>query len=304
MKKLFAIVLSFAAISLCGCIQDKIFDRQPGDDEVLVTSTIDGLSTRASIVQFATGNAIGIYKLPAGAADFETAHRENAHYTYTGESKFAPIDEPSKLFWKETAVDFVAYYPYEAGVESDDIYDIDVTDQIDFLYSEKVTNKTKTDGTVNFTFHHKLSKVIFDITDEDTDIDLTGISVVIKGLNTTAGFDLETGTLGTAGTVADIATTTYDVADNKAKAYAIVLPATGAGFEVVFTLADGYTATQAFSGKDFAADMQRTYPITLKIEEEQLEIEVGGSTIDPWGDGGSEEPTEVEKTYPQLTKVV
>lgn len=303
MKKIFAIALSFAAISLTGCIQDKIVDRQPvAGGEVRVTSTIDGNSTRASIDNFTTGNAIGIYKLPAGAADFSTAHRENAQYTYAGEGNFAPFDETHKLFWKETAVDFVAYYPYEALTAGDFTYDIDVTEQTDFLYSDKVTNKTE--GTVNFLFHHKLSKIKFEVTSEDTDIDLEGMTVVIKGMNTLAEFDLEASELEILEDSADDIIATIDgVTGTTATAHALVLPASGyPTFDVEITLANGDTDTETFTNKNFVADKQHTYELNLTIVDEQLEIGVGGSTIDPWEDGDTSDDVTTEEPEPVINE--
>ncbi|MDR2890394.1 MAG: fimbrillin family protein [Alistipes sp.] len=284
MKKILAIAISFAAITLSGCVRDEVVPFK--SSEVRVTSTID--ATRASIDEFQNGCEIGIYKLPAGEA-FASAHRANARYVYSGDGGFAPFSDDHKMMWQPTAVDFVAYYPYVAGVEADHIYRIDATQQVDLLYSEKVAGKTE--GTVDFTFHHALAKVNFVVTNENPDLSLEGMTAVVKGMNTVAGFDLATGVLGAASVPADIAATL----DNPASLHAIVLPGTGVDFTVEFTVEGETVTVPAYTGKTFEADKQYTFPVTFKANQDgPIAVVVGDATIHPWEDGGTEPNVDVE----------
>jgi len=121
-------------------------------------------------------------------------------------------------------VTFFAYWPYSSGSDADFArtgirpsdkpsakFTISVPDtrqpgeQIDFLFSEFETDKTKTDGKITFKFHHMLSKVMFEIyalsptADELPDpepadaykltgVELTIKSITLKNLYTQAGY--------------------------------------------------------------------------------------------------------------------
>ncbi len=299
MKKITIIAASIAVASLTlalsGCENEKGGKQKKN---VEFTSVIDRHATRAAIDNFETGGKIGVYMLAQGAESFDDQSKvlaSNAPYVYKGGSRFDKgPGQPTLYFPEENTVDFVAYYPWSADVvDAGHKYAIDVTRQVDFLYSDEATGKSATDSPVQLKFHHKLAKLKFALTDTEG-VSLEGISARITGMNTTATFDLETGVMGEASTIAEIPVT-LDVAEGAAASmHAIVLPGTYASFEIVFTLANGQTARKIIENKTYAADYQYTCVMTFSPSPVQIKIVSDG--IEEWGGGGSETVDPIVKT--------
>lgn len=169
------------------------------------------------------------------------------------------------------------------GQTLSDTYPVNVASQatqasqaaIDLLWSNDATAKSKGTTAVELTFKHMLSKVIINIVQPSTispnttglvNADLTGMTVTIKGMNTSANFNLATGGLGTYSTIADINTFTA-IAGKKYEA--IVLPGSFAIGALKMEFALNKNPNEVFTRKnieleDFEPGKVYTYNITLK----------------------------------------
>jgi len=189
---------------------------------------------------------------------------------------------------------------------SDDVYPINLSNQEtslvahDLLYARSNNDGTgHTEGTVSLGFTHQLAKIIINIVDNKTGAIITPDAggMIIKGMNTTANFDLKTGLLSGAATSTDI--TPYM---NGSSTEAILLPFTVADYHDVIMTVGGnkylWTMSDKFSGLAMQAGYSYTFKVTLntsEIPDVEL-VQFNGSSISPWGDGGGEaqEPTEPE----------
>ena len=111
------------------------------------------------------------------------------------------------------------------------------------MYSNNATGLSKTSGTANLNFAHKLAKIEFTVKAGNGVADVNGLSVAYKNVNTTASLDLATGTLSGAATPKDVTAKTTAKAPGQF-VEAILLPGDYSAKTVVFTLASGtYTWT-------------------------------------------------------------
>ena len=199
----------------------------------------------------------------------------------------------------------MAYYPYLSTM-SDDVYPINLSNQAASLVAHDLLYATSnnggsghTAGTISLSFTHQLTKIIINIVDNETGAILTPDAggVIIKGMNTTANFDVKTGVLSGAATPTDI--TPYM---NGSSTEAILLPFTVANEHQVVIVVDGNKFLWNMSDKFRGLAMQAGYSYTFKVTvntSEILDVELvhfDGSSITPWGDGGGDvqEPNEPE----------
>ena len=186
------------------------------------TANLSG-RTRAYNNMWEPGDGIGVYMLRAGSVNNWNATnllgKTNAHYGHNSLTAaaglvFSGVDDANKLYWPTdgSAVDFVAYYPRTEAISDDYFYPVDVSEQdpskekIDLLWTN--TAKIHSSGSPALQFTHKMAKLVINVTD-GSGADITDLTATIKGLNTTARFDLRNGTFGSEGNVADI--TPFDI---------------------------------------------------------------------------------------------
>ena len=129
------------------------------------------------------------------------------------------------------------------------------------------------------------------------------MTVALQNVNTTAAFDLATGTLGSAAGQANV----NMLVDATAKtAEAIILPGDGP-IEVAFTF-NGETKTGTMDTPSFAAGSKYTYNVSLSMGDAENAVHFGNATITDWtdvpgneidinfdGEGGGDEPIEAVK---------
>ena len=133
-----------------------------------------------------------------------------------------------------------------------------------------------------------MSKVIFNITADDQISTLTGLTVSITNLKTSADFDLGYKTLTDKGNAATIAMKTT-VTGTTAFAEGIILPTTAASRKFVFVLSiNGESVTFEWdaSTQVFAQGKKNTYNLTLTSQGVKVNA---ASSIDNWGEGDTED---------------
>lgn len=187
------------ALLLTGLLPACSSDDDTANGSGTALQVTSGIQTRAVDNVWESGDAIGIFMLNGTSTDTYI----NTLYTTTsnGESgTFLPASTIIYLPADGSSRDFIAYYPYQQGM-SYSIYKIDLSDQsdqsaIDFLLAKKVTGKSRTDYQADFTFEHKLSKVIVHFKPGDglSENDLAGTTVKLTRQRVSANFNVLTET--------------------------------------------------------------------------------------------------------------
>lgn len=223
-----------------------------GIDQVATPQTTPG--TRASGTTWSSGDAIGIFMVGNGSANVMMSAANKQYTTPTGGSNFA-AEAGHEIYYPQTsAVDFIAYYPYNAAHTALGNIDVEIGVQtaqptFDLLWAKADNsgngyNKDADAGTmVALAFEHKLAKLTMDCkADPSLGVgNLDGMTVSITGMNTRNTFGLGTGTfVGTPADPAPIEARQTTRADGFDATYdAIILPAGYATNEVKVTFTVG-----------------------------------------------------------------
>lgn len=294
---------------LGSCADNDENSQWTDPNQVQFTASIQGLVTKATDDAWEEGDQIGIFMKDA-AAEWSAAGTQNVAYTTDAAGALSPAGTVIYYPSEDATVDFMAYYPYTAGL-SGTTYNVNVATQtsqsaIDLLYADNAKGVQKADGNVVLNFSHKLAKVVFNIVPDGVTItegDLGSLTVALQNVNTTAAFDLATGTLGSAAGQANV----NMLVDATAKtAEAIILPGDGP-IEVAFTF-NGETKTGTMDTPSFAAGSKYTYNVSLSMGDAENAVHFGNATITDWtdvpgndidinfdGEGGGDEPIEAVK---------
>ena len=225
--------------------------------------------------QWEADDQIGIFMKEAGDPLF-SAIESNRKYKTDAEGNFTSDGEGQALYWPQdgAAVDFIAYYPYQANLSTPYTYKVDVSDQrnpaaIDLLYSNNATGKSKSKEAVVLTFNHQLTKVTMTLTKGKgvSDADLNAMTVALTNMPTTADFSLANGTLSKKSNTVDI--TPEKVGQNYE---AILIPkAAGANGKMTFKLRDetfSYTITDAL-------EAGKQYNYTVTVTRKEVKVQTG-----------------------------
>lgn len=200
MKTKFLSVLALTAILFASCSSDDNDTPEVNDGRVKFSSGINTATTKVGGDkgdQWDSGDAIGIYMV--GHTDQQIKENaENINYNAqmtgpaTSFSSTTPIYYPVDASQK---VDFIAYHPFNALVNNYE-YPVNLSDQtnqskIDLMIAQTTTGYDKTNtSAINLGFNHQLAKVIIKVSAGDGVDNLVGLSVTIKGMNTTAKSDI------------------------------------------------------------------------------------------------------------------
>lgn len=323
---------ALCSVVLTGCIKDNGRGEEPGRGEPVVFQTTIA-KTRASENRWEYGDRIGVYMISSpssGEWDSTPPLAENKLYVHdleegqTSENViFTGFDTANTIVWPggEGLFDIVAYYPYTAGIRSGFIYLIDLSDQepqkdIDLMWSDNV--KGRASGSPALGFKHKLSKLVFNVTDLGGE-SLAGLRSTFEGLPHRASFSLPAGEViadtsggtepfdGELTGLGSVEVEAGEGTDNLAVVEAIVLPGDyGDGYTVTFLLGDGSRAVFEVEDAEYEAGMRYIYNISLVSSDGDPasfgEAEGGLKQITGWGEGGSnEEPVELPLVDPGET---
>lgn len=237
----------------------------------------DEALTRAGGASWAAGDRIGIFMKKEGSAlssDAIVNGGDNTPFvTARNDGYFRPsngiLDYPAD----GSAVDFIAYYPYQSTINSF-IYKVDVVNQarpedIDLLYADNLTGRTVTSPTGNLQFYHKLSSLVMNISSSDG-TDFSGLTASISGVKTKADFNLTNGELVADGSSAG--TIVMRRVGNAAEA--ILLPvSTVSGIELSLTL-NGKTQKISLPATITSLEGGKKYVFSVTVKD-------GGSQVGP-----------------------
>lgn len=251
--------------------------------------TIDPTITRATEVDFETGDAIGVTVTTAAEA-----YVANRKFVYGSDSRFA--GEESLLWYEDVnaPATLFAYYPYSDPAPSEFTVKADQGGDgygASDLMTALKTGVYPTKNAVGMTFRHKMSRLVFTI-DNETDFPVT--QLVVTGTIGTAVIDAAANTVTVKSDAATQDITAREVTANS-KYYALVVPQS-AKFSVTVTTAEG-TRSQSYSETELEGG--KSYPVTVRVKPTNMEIVMDGP-IEGWEDA-EEIPTEGQGTSEAAT---
>lgn len=186
------------------------------------------INTRAIGTTWDKGDEIGVFVVAhqsALAPENIIDKNENLPFITTdGDGIFYAKSKNIYYPQKEASVDIVAYYPYKSDLNGYD-YPVDITEQPEIFYSNNLTDVNKDNPQNNkLQFRRILSRVVFNVTSNTSDVSLEGLSVSINGAKTLASFSLSDGTLSVD--EESVKTITMDISGSnmQKQASAILLP--------------------------------------------------------------------------------
>lgn len=264
MKKMLTCLAAVAMIAGCSKYEQGV----SGPMRV----TIDPTITRATDVDFETGDAIGVTIASAGAN-----WADNKKFVF-GDGKFAAEDG---LLWYEdinAASTLFAYYPYAASTPAEFTVAADQNGD-GYAASDLMTALKEgvypTKNAVGMTFRHRMARLILTV-DNETDFPIKKLEV--NGTIATALIDAATNAVTVKSDAEPTDITVREVTPDQ-KYYALVVPQS-VKFTVTVTTNEGvrtqgYTETELVGGK--------SYPVTVRVKPAEMEVTMEGP-IEQWED--------------------
>lgn len=303
-------IMMAAAFLFTGCEKENenTVDNQPV--KARITSTIDGMATRAAGTAWAKNDRIGVYAMNNNGLSILT----NAPYVTTlGDGEFTAEGEEF-YFQDKTDVYFTAYYPFEGddgtapgtnGIISKTITAADQTPatqpKIDYLFAAQITANSANPN-VQFRFDHCMSRIVLKFLPGDGITALDDIQYTLNGILPAGTFNTRNG-----GAAADDATAatplTMSVPGNAAAELtsALIFFPQQSDDDKTLTLrmrGTDYSATFKFKEnpknnnvRELAAGCSYIY--NVKINNTSMTI--SPATVNPWEEGGSDDINSTNK---------
>ena len=287
--------LGMATLAFTACSNEEVINDGPVAAQV--SAGIEGVQTRAAGTSWDSNDEIGI-SCNGGKTQYT-----NVHYTVSNTSDGSFTSSAPIYFQDLEEVTFSAYYPYTAEggtisktIAADD-QKADAQKKIDYMFASGAkaskTNpnvKFTNDGATDARFKHRMSQLSFTFK-QGADTDLTAMTdFTISGLKMEGTFNTEDGTATATKTAQaeDLKITETPSAFDTYTRSLILFPqpVNGGKFNLSLTLGGETYKTELpvpNNGTALTAGNKYTYTITVN----KTKIEVGQSTIEDWGDGGS-----------------
>lgn len=243
------------------------------------------------------GDVVGIYMIKAepGALAAANILADNRQYiALNGTSNnFIEVDgNPIYYPIDGSKVKFLAYYPYSSAPTADYHLPINLNNQsnqsaIDLRYVPVTTlsYSNTSYAPVQLNFSHKLSKLIFNITNGGGvgEPVANGITLVIPGQQTVGSLDLTDGRVSSSGPISDIIIQSVGMGTTVI-AEAVIFPGSTSGTELTFTNNAGQEFTVEVPNTFWYEGNKYIYKVTLGGDGK---IDISG-TISAWDDNGND----------------
>jgi hypothetical protein len=291
-KYVLLFISAFVLLFYSSCLQDHPNELDV-KKEVIISAYIESTSqpnkakTRAVDASWMSGDAIGVFMKDAGNVLSDQALAENVKFTTDGSSVFSCASADKIYFpFNKGNVDFISYYPYSDSLDGLK-YNVDVSNQdsqesIDLLYSNNIKDVNSDNVAINLNFAHQLTKLVLNISENNTGKDLNNFSAKITNVNTNATFSLVDGSLNITSAPIDVSFN-LNVTGNIAEA--IVLPDNDLTNKALVITIDGTTYTYDLSKSTTITSFEKTkkceYNITLKTGQGPT-LEGVTATITDW----------------------
>ncbi|HBG41244.1 MAG TPA: hypothetical protein DDW85_07495 [Porphyromonadaceae bacterium] len=286
-------IILLMAICCASCEGDKI-DQSLEKTQFHINALISKSETKMTDDTWINGDAIGIYTKKSEETLSSGGLKSNVKYINGNGATFLPAKEGEAIQLPSEGdnIDFIGYYPYQEKIDVFS-YAVDVSNQtnqaaIDLLFSDNETNRSAENTDVKMIFKHQLSRIILQISAEDSEMGLSGLQATMTNAARKASFSLNDATLSAPTATGDIP---FNVAADGKTAVAIVLPDNDLSDNLLILIIDQieykYSLSLSTKIKTFEKGCKYTYMITLNEKEKTITVDVN-SSIDTWTEGPSE----------------
>lgn len=281
------------ALFLLSCFLVSCSDDTGKDNEIIELGEgeihVEGSNaSRAADSDWQSGDAIGItmydenYTQPVNGV-------YNSQYVTTAPDlgTFTPATTDETIYFPQNGsnVGFTAYYPCQTTIPANMLLEWSVEDQmilpaIDLMTAEHAAGYNKTNPDVQLHFHHRLSKLIFNLSIEDDGdfMSLEDCNLTLQGMYTQTTYDLFNDGFINVTNQADIIVPNRS-GESDTYREAIVLPrdaGDGVIFEFVTSTGDTYLA---YMSGDLALEGGNQYTFNLTLSRTPITV---SATIEPW----------------------
>ncbi len=233
------LILFILILSACNKENDQLQDLQ-GVAVSFNVSVFEEVQTRVVGAKWESGDKIGVFAIEHGTAlkgESIVENYDNLSFSTSGNGLFK--DDGQSVFYPTdgSAIDFISYYPYKPNLTSYS-YPVDITEQVDVLYSNNLKNATKFNTNNNLDFQRVLSKLAISIEPKGNG-SLEGLTIEINGVKTKASLSLVDGELTVDNTTTGKLSLTPTGTEVKKQVSCLLLPtAEKNSIEVVFKVND------------------------------------------------------------------
>lgn len=296
-------IMMAAAFLFTGCEKENENTADNRPVKARITSTIDGMATRAAGTAWAPGDRIGVNADNTEGANFLT----NAPYITTAGDGVFTAEGEEFYFQDKGDVQFFAYYPFEGtdgtepgthGVISKTITAADqapaAQPKIDYLFAGRTT-ASSTAPNVQFQFNHCMSRIVLKFLPGDGITTLDDIEYTLEGILPEGTFETYFGRA-----IADATTSAEPLTMSVSGSAALELTSSLIFFpqksndDKTLTLTmrgTEYTATFKFKENQKNGNVRELaagYTYTYNVKINNTSMTINPATVNPWEDGGSE----------------
>lgn len=295
-----------AVILLAGCEKENENTADNRPVKARITSTIDGMATRAAGTAWAPGDRIGVYADNTEGANFLT----NAPYITTAGDGVFTAEGKEFYFQDKGDVQFFAYYPFEgtdgtlpgaSGTSSIIRKTITAADQapaaqpkIDYLFAGR-TAASSAHPNVKFQFNHCMSRIVLKFLPGDGITTLDDIEYTLEGILPEGTFETYFGrAIADATTPAEPLTMSVSGSAAAELTSALIFFPQKSNDDKTLTLTmrgTEYTATFKFKENQKNGNVRELaagYTYTYNVKINNTSMTISPATVNPWEDGGSE----------------
>lgn len=281
------LLATFALLLFAGCSDDDYSGKDLAGTLAQIHGTINEVATRAAETSWTDGDCIGITVV--------SGNETNIKYQQSGTGgEFTVVNgegEDNAIYLKgSTGVTLNAYYPYtgENGTAPGmlvvntgrDKQTTAMQPTIDYLFA--TATGSRTEPAVNFTFDHKMSKLVFVfIAEEGTT--LSGIQYTLNGLTLDGTFDTATGQTQTGASTTDLTMNVAHPGSGSMVSSLILLPQDVAEVQMELEMAGRYY-TSSIEDLFMVPGYEYTYNVRISSGggTEIPKLTISQSTINPW----------------------
>ena len=224
MKSLLGIMLSLGILQSCQNDETNIIQNEVNNKGITFSSIIDDAqNSRAYDTSWEANDVIGVFML--ANSDKNVLATNIPYVTSKGDGYFVSKNSPIYYPEDNSAVDFIAYYPYSETISDYKNYPIDLSNQtaqsaIDLMTAVNLTNRELGSTQGNLQFKHLLAKLVLNLK-STSGSSLKGIKASISGLQVKGTANLSDGTITPSG---EATTFSLFINEEATQAEAILLP--------------------------------------------------------------------------------
>lgn len=306
-------------------------ELQPVQFQMAMANTRTVTDAVSRVTSWKVGDAIGIYALPAGTSNVANAKATNAKYVLGSDNTWKA--EAGSEIYPEEALDYYAYYPYQADITDPTAINISAkadqstTNGDDYGASDVLAGQTKNvaagQGNVTLTFKHMFAMVEAKIegdkvTKQPTKVELKGVKLdaVLNIMAATPAAIVKTDATAKDVTMYYLAREGDASAQVKPFSFRAVVPAQEIAANTPLVAiyapnADNKTYTMQHTvAVPYNAGVFRQLNVNIGSTKTSLTIPAGDLTISPWesseaigGEGGEVVPLVTSVTPPITTDI-